>query len=86
MIDNFVYLKGNILLSGSGLLELLLQARVLDQRELAEINFEGADHKQIDTLLKMILRTSQEQYQLFLELLKKAGHEHVYLKLIGIIC
>jgi len=83
MMDNFVYLKENIILSGSGLLELLFQARVLDQRELADINSESTDHKKMDTLLKMIMRTSQEQYQLFLESLKTASHEHVYIKLIG---
>jgi len=83
VFDNILYLKENIILSGSTLLDVLLEARVLDQRELDDIQSNATHHNKTEQLLKMIMRSSEEQYQLFLESLKISSHEHVYIKLRG---
>jgi len=83
LVDHFTYLKTNILLAGSTLLDNLLETGVLDDQEVDEIKAKQPEHERINHLLHFILRTSSEQYQLFLESLNRADHQHVYKQLTG---
>jgi len=83
LVDHFTYLKRNILLSGSTLLDNLLETGVLDDEEVEEIRSKQTEHEKINLLLHFIMRTSPEQYQMFLESLKRADHKHVYIQLTG---
>jgi len=85
LVDHFTYLKGNILLSGSTLLDNLLETGVLDDQEVEEIRSKQTNYEGVNHLLQSIMRTSLEQYQLFLESLNRADHQHVYSELMGII-
>jgi len=78
LIDSFTFLKSNITLSDSVLLDALLEVDVLDQQEVSEIRSKVTDHERIDQLLHYILRTSHEQYIQFLGALNKSSHQHVY--------
>jgi len=82
LIDNWTYLKDNMTLTESVLLDTLLEDDVLDQREVADIRSKATDHERTDQLLTYILRTSHQQYQQFLEALK-SSHQHVYIRLQG---
>jgi len=86
LIDNLTFLKENITLTEPTLLDRLLQAAVLDQREVAEVRSKVTDHERTDQLLQYILRSSHEQYQQFLGALNESNHQHVYNRLTGIIC
>jgi len=83
LVDHFTYLKTNILLSGSTLLDNLLETGVLDVHEVEEIRSKHTEHERINHLFHFIMRTSSEQYQLFLESLDRADHQHVYKQLTG---
>jgi len=85
LIDNFTYLKDNITFTDSTLFDILLQAAVLDQQEVAEVRSKVADPEKTDQLLQYILRSSYEQYQQFLEALNESNHQHVYDSLRGMI-
>jgi len=66
-------------------LDTLLETGVLDNQEVDEIRSKQSEHERINHLLHFIMRTSSEQYQLFLESLNQADHQHVYNELMGII-
>jgi len=83
LVDHFTYLKRNILLSGSTLLDNLLETGVLDDQEVDEIRSKQTNYEGINHLLHFIMRTSSEQYQMFLESLNRADHQHVYKQLTG---
>jgi len=86
LIDNFTYLKENITHSDPALLDTLLELNVLNQWEVAEVRSKPTDHERTELLLQVILRTSPDQYQQFLDSLRSANHKHVYSKLTGKIC
>jgi len=71
------------MISGSALLDTLRVAGVLDEQEVDEVRSKGTEHERTNELLHIISRTSHEQYQLFLQSLKQANHEHVYIQLTG---
>jgi len=83
LLDNFTYLQKNMTLSGTSLLDTLLERGVLDNQEVDEIKSKTTNHERVDQLLQLILRTSQEQYHKFLDSLNKAHHKHVWIKLGG---
>ena len=77
LIDNYTYLTDNICISQSNLLDHLLNSRVLDEHEVEEIKSQKTESKRIDKLLFIILRTSPEQYESFLEALSESNHQFV---------
>jgi len=68
----------------SELLEILLEVDVLDKLEVDVIRSMTAEHEKVNQLLHYILRSSEKQYQHFLETLIKANHKHVHDRLLGI--
>jgi len=82
LVDNYTYLTDNITVS-SKLLDTLRIAKVLDDEEVQEIQSKQTECNKTEQLLRFILRTSPEQYQLFLRSLNEADHTFVYNKLCG---
>jgi len=83
LVDNYTYLQSNIMATESVLLDALLEAGVLDAQEVDEIRSKETKQRRNNELLNYIVRTSEEQYQQFLECLNRASHQHVYDKLTG---
>jgi len=81
LVDSFTYLQKNVTLTGTALLDTLLEGGVLDSQEVEEIQSKTTEHERINQLLHFIMRTSEEQYKRFLESLSRAEHEHVLTKL-----
>jgi len=84
IIDNFTYLKDSVLISGgSKLLGILLEVGVLDFDEIEQIKSKPTSKEKMDELLRLVIRSSQEQYCHFLDSLKEDGYENVYDELTG---
>lgn len=83
IIDKFVYLKNNLKVSDTELLDHLAQMGVLDSQEMDVIKAKTTEHDRTDALLHCIRRTSQEQYQLFLDALNKSSQEFIAIELQG---
>ena len=82
--NNMTFLQSNISVSRSILLDRLLECGVLDEQEVDEIRSKNTERDKVRELLDVLFRTSDVQYQHFLEALNAADHEHVYDKLKGI--
>ena len=82
---NFQYLQDNITLSDEKVLNNLFQVDVLDSLEMGEIRSQTTDYDKIVLLLQFILRTTEEQFEKFLEVLNKTNHMHVCRQLGGML-
>ena len=83
ILDKMSFLKQHISVSGTGLLDHLLSTGVLHDQEVEEIKFKSMEYDKVDQLLHYMMRTSEEQYQLFLDSLNQADNQHVYNQLNG---
>ena len=77
LIDHYTFLVEEMSAEGT-LLNYLLQYEVLDEQETAEIRALAVRQKKNEKLLDFAMRTTSEQYDKFLEALKKSKQEHVY--------
>lgn len=75
--QNFTYLQDNLIPKCSGLLSLLFQKKVLDEREKGIIEADDSAICQTEKLLSVLSRKSSEQFDLFLGALDNTNHQHV---------
>jgi hypothetical protein len=75
---NCAFLKENLCINGTSLLDSLLQDNVLDSHERDKITAKDTKYEMNDQLLYYLLRTSSEQYELFLRSLQDSCHQHVH--------
>lgn len=77
LIDNFNYLKANLMVSGSGLLDRLRVALVLNEEEVESITAQRCESERVERLLNIIMRTSEQQYEMFLCCLVDADQKFI---------